>query len=68
MTVNKDIKNQLDELEVGDMINELDYKIEDIDWSDYYISDIDFKTRWLDYGELFDELYENYIDNEQNNG
>jgi len=68
MTINKEIKDQLDELQKWDMISQLDYKIEDIDWDLFYISDIDFKTRWLDYGELFDELYEDYIDNEQNNG
>lgn len=65
-SVNKKIKDQLDDLEIWDDIPQLDYLVEDIDWDLYYISDIDFKTRWLDYWELFDELYQAWADEQQN--
>jgi len=65
-SINKKIKDQLDDLEIGDDIPQLDYMIEDIDWDLYYISDIDFITKWLDYWELFDELYQAWADEQQN--
>ena len=66
MKTNKDVKNLIDNLEEWDYIQELDYKVEEIDNDLYYISDENFKCRYLDYNELFDEIMEHYQDEEQN--
>ena len=64
-TLNKKVKNIIDNLEKGDDITELDYLVEEIDGDLIYVSDLDFDTKWMDYGELFDELVEFYIDKEK---
>lgn len=64
-TLNKTVKNIIDSLQKGDDITELDYMVEEIDGDLIYVSDDNFDTKWMDYGELFDELIEFYIDKEK---
>lgn len=64
MTINKEIKNRIDNLKVWDEI--LSYTISEIE-DDIYTLD-DKKNTWLvkTWWELFDMLYEEYIDEETN--
>ena len=61
-----EIKQLLDSLEVGNYINELDYKIEEIDNDLYTVSTSDFDTSYKFWDELYDELMEHYIDLQAN--
>jgi len=62
MTINKEIKNTIDDLKVWDTI--LDYEVTEIDNWDIFTL-MDKKHTWLvkDSWELFDMLYENFITN-----
>jgi len=65
MTINKTIKNKIDNFKVWDYIEELDLTISEIDW-DYYTV-----IRWdnfmiRDSWELFTDLYEHYQEEKAN--
>lgn len=56
----------LDNLEVWNYINELDYKIEEIDNDLYTISKEDFSIEYKFWGELYSEMLEHYQDKQTN--
>ena len=61
-----EIRQLLDSLEVWNYINELDYKIEEIDNDLYTISKEDFSIEYKFWGELYSEMLEHYQDKQTN--
>lgn len=58
-TINKEIKNKIDNLKDWDYIAELDYTILSIeDWI-YEVSSSRFDCACFDYNEMFEKLFEN---------